>query len=363
LFVKSLHNVESMRWGYDVDPILVVGTNMRGATPDSATRVAMYQRLLDAAKTIPGVENASIQDAVPFWNTSSTTLHVEGIDTVSRLGQFNFNKVSPEHFATVGTRIIRGRGITSADVAGAPGAMVVSEAMAKILWPGQDALGKCVRIRSDTVPCTFVVGIAENIKAGNLTEDPSFYYYVSSAQVVRSNGLFVRVRGDAARMQETVRKRLQQEMSGASYVTVQPFNDMVGPQKRSWNLGATMFTAFGGLALILAAIGLYSVIAYNVTQRSHELGVRRALGAQASDLLRMVVTDGMRLSGAGIAIGVVIALFAGRWVKPLLFGVSDRDPLVFIVVATVLIAVAVAASWVPALRASRVDPNVALRTE
>jgi putative ABC transport system permease protein len=162
---------------------------------------------------------------------------------------------------------------------------------------------------------------------------------------------------------ETIRKRLQQEMPGASYVTITPFSEIIGGQKRSWKLGATMFVAFGLLAVVLAAIGLYSVIAYNVAQRTHELGVRRALGAQAGHVMRLVVTDGLRVAGVGVAIGVAAALWAGKWVKPLLFNVSEKDPAVFVFVAATLIAVAIAASWIPALRASRVDANVALRTE
>jgi putative ABC transport system permease protein len=152
-------------------------------------------------------------------------------------------------------------------------------------------------------------------------------------------------------------------MPGASYVTVTPFTEIVGSQTRSWQLGATMFVAFGLLALVLAAVGLYSVIAYNVAQRTHELGVRVALGAQAGDVVRLVVTGGIRLAGIGVAIGGVVALWAGKWVKPLLFEVSPKDPIVFAVVAATLIAVALAASWIPARRASRVDPNVALRSD
>ncbi len=124
-----------------------------------------------------------------------------------------------------------------------------------------------------------------------------------------------------------------------------------------------MFVAFGALAVVLAAIGLYSVIAYSVAQRTHELGVRRALGAQAADVMRLVVSDGLRVTGVGVAIGIVAALWAGKWVKPLLFDTSPNDPVVFIVVAVTLIVVAAAASWVPALRASKVDANVALRTD
>jgi ABC-type antimicrobial peptide transport system permease subunit len=152
-------------------------------------------------------------------------------------------------------------------------------------------------------------------------------------------------------------------MPGASYVVATPFGDIIGSQTRSWELGATMFVAFGALALALAAIGLYSVVAYNVAQRTHELGVRVALGAQGRDVVRLVVTDGLRLAGMGVAIGAVIAFAASKWVKPLLFNVSPTDPTVFTLVVVTLVAVAMAASWVPARRASRVDPNVALRAD
>lgn len=364
LFVRSLLNVQAMRWGYDVEPTLVVSVNMRGMVLDSAKRVALFDGLLSTAKAMPEVENASLQDGIPYWSTSSTGLYVEGIDSVRRLGRFTFNKVSPEYFETVGTRILRGRGIEATDRAGAQRVVVVSESMAGVLWPGQDALGKCIRIQSDTMPCSDVVGIAENIKSGDLGTDPGYYYYVPAAQIVRTNGLFVRVRGDDARdYSEIVRRRLQAEMPGTAYVVVRPFSEIVGRQKQSWTLGATMFSAFGVLALLLAGVGLYSVIAYNVTQRMHELGVRRALGAQARQVVRLVVSDGLRVVVAGLVIGGAISLWAVQFVEPLLFKVSARDPLVFGLVVLLLLAVAVVASWVPALRASRVDPNIALRTD
>jgi predicted permease len=364
LFVRSLRNVDSVRLGFDVDPVLVVELQMRGVTLDSATAVSLRRNLLEKAKATPGVANASLQAAVPFWNTSSTGLYVQGIDTVARLGQFNYNRVSPEFFSTVGTRIVRGRGITSSDVVNAPRVAVVSEAMGRALWPGRDALGQCMRVSADTMPCTYVVGIAENIKAQSLGADSSYYYYVPAQQArPQSGGLFVRVRGNAAQVKEAVRKNLQTVMPGASYVTVTPFADIIGSQKQSWHLGATMFVVFGGLALVLAAIGLYSVIAYNVAQRTHELGIRRALGAQAGHVMRLVVSDGLRVASLGVAIGVLVSLWAGKWAKPLLFDVSPRDPVVFVVVTLTLIFVAAAASWIPALRASKVEANVALRSE
>jgi predicted permease len=364
LFVRSLRNVQGLRLGYDVDPVLLVSQTMRGVVLDSAKTVDLRQRLLAAAQAIPGVESASLQAAVPFWSTWSQSLYVEGIDTVSRLGQFNLNAVSSDFFRTLGTRIVRGRGIESTDVHGSPRVAVVSENMGKALWPGRDAIGQCFRVGADTMPCTHVVGVAENIRAQSLSADSMYYYYMPAMQFnPTSGGLFVRVRGDGAAFKETVRTRLQQEMPGASYVTLTPFSEIIGGQKRSWQLGATMFAVFGGMALVLAAIGLYAVIAYNVAQRTHELGVRRALGAQAKHAVRLVVVDGLRLAGIGVLIGVGVAWWASKFVKPLLFNVSPTDPGVFVVVAMSLVLVALAASWVPALRASRVDPNVALRSD
>jgi predicted permease len=365
LFVRSLGNVRNIRLGYDVDPIMMVSTDMRGMELDSAAQVALKGRLLEAAKSIPIVENASRQVGVPFWSSWSQSLYVEGIDTVSRFGSFMVNAVSPSYFNTFGTRLLRGRGIEESDLGAGPKVMVVSQKMGQVLWPGRDPIGQCIRMNADTMPCHTVVGIAEDIKAGSLKPDSSFYYYVPATQFSpQSGGLFVRVRSGTARQHmETVRRRLQQEMPGASYVRLTPFSEVMGQQTQSWRLGATMFVAFGVLALVLAAVGLYSVIAYNVAQRQHELGVRVALGASGSDVIRLVVSDGLKVVGAGIAGGLLIALWAGRFVEPLLFSVSPRDPSVFTLVAAALIGVAIAASWVPARRASRVDPNVVLRSD
>jgi predicted permease len=365
LFVRSLGNVRNIRLGYDVDPVMIVDLNMRGVELDSAPKVALRRRLLEVAQTIPVVQTASLQVGVPFWSSWSNNLFVEGIDTVFRYGNFMLNPVSPSFFETFGTRLLRGRGIEPTDVEGGPKVMVVSQRMGEVLWPGRDPIGQCVRMNADTMPCHTVVGIAEDIKAGSLKPDSNFYYYLAATQFSpQTGGLFVRVRrGTAKQHLETVRKRLQQEMPGASYVKLTPFSEIMGQQTQSWKLGATMFVAFGALALILAAVGLYSVVAYNVTQRQHELGVRVALGASGPDVVKLVVTDGLKVVGAGVAAGLVIAYWASKFVEPLLFRVSPKDPPVFILVATTLLSVAIAASWMPARRASRVDPNVVLRSD
>ncbi|HEX9106156.1 MAG TPA: FtsX-like permease family protein, partial [Longimicrobiales bacterium] len=253
--------------------------------------------------------------------------------------------------------------------AGAPRATVVSAAMAKVLWPGKDPIGQCVRVTEQGMggkepACTYVVGVAEDIKSQSLSDDKGFYYFLSSAQFhPQQTGLFVRTRGDATHQADAIRRALQPLMPGASYITVTRYAEVVGGTMRSWKIGATVFGVFGALALLLAAIGLYSVIAYNVVQRAHELGVRIALGAQVGDVLRLVVGQGLRLGVMGVVIGGMIALVAARWLKPLLFQESARDPAVYALVAAVLLAVAVVASYLPARRAARLDPNLALRAE
>ena len=361
LFVRSMNNVRSLRLGYDVDRLLIVNVEERGEKLSDDEKDAMRNRLHQAASALPGVESAARAVTIPFYWMWSEELFVQGFDTVR--GQHLLQAASPEYFRTTGTRIIRGRGIEATDTRNAPPVMVVSEAMAKELWPNKDALGQCVRVGADTMPCTTVVGIAENIRAQDLKDDKMYYYYLSIDQKARmQGGVYVRVSNPAAQ-KESVRRELQKLMPGASYVTVTPMSEIFDPNVRSWRLGATMFVAFGALALVLAAIGLYSVIAYNVVQRTHELGVRVAFGAQMRDVVRLILGEGLRLALAGVIIGGAIALFAGRWVAPLLYHVKPTDPVVYGSVIAVLLGAAALASLVPALRAARVDPNVALRSD
>jgi ABC-type antimicrobial peptide transport system permease subunit len=291
-------------------------------------------------------------------------LVVPGIDSVNRLGEFYYHTVSAGYFEAMGTRILRGRGITDADRAGAPLAIVVSEAMARKLWPAKDPLGQCVKVGADSVPCSTVVGVAENIRRGSFDKDDGLQYYVPIDQGQEDvGGIFVRTRGDASRHTERIRRELQRLMPGVSYVSATPLQDIIDQNVRAWQLGATMFTIFGGVGLLLAAVGLFAVMAYNTAQRTHELGVRIALGAQTRDVVRLVVVGGLRIAVAGVALGAVVALLGGRFIAPLLFNVSAKDPSVFGTVALTLVATAALACMVPAWRATRVDPNVALRSE
>jgi putative ABC transport system permease protein len=365
LFVQSLRHVRNVHIGFDADSVLQVNLNMRDVRLDSAAKAALRLRLLETVASVPGATHAALQESTPFSGASSYPVFVAGIDSTDALGEFDFNAVSADYFATMGTRILRGRGISSADIDGAPRAAVVGQSMANVLWPGQDAIGKCMRVGlTDTAPCTYVVGVAEDIHSQSIEpESKLYYYYMSAAQwKPQLGGLFVRG-GNAKQLLEPLRHRLQQEMPSTSYVTVERLGDFVDAKMRSWIVGANVFTAFGALALILAAVGLYSVIAYTMTQRRHELGVRLALGAGQSRVLRLVVVEGVRVAGVGVAIGTGFALVAVRWIGPLLFDQRPTDPRVFGTVITTMLLVAAAASLVPAVQASRLDPKRALQSE
>jgi putative ABC transport system permease protein len=371
LFIASLDNVLAIPLGYDARPVLEVIPDFRGFQMDSLTRIAVRRRLLAAAQALPGVEHAARVNSQLF-GTNTADLRVPGIDSVARLGRFNFQLSTPDYFNVMRTRIVRGRALSDADREGTPPVTVVSEAMARVLWPGKDAIGQCIHVgwgaagAADHTPCTTVVGIAEDAAQQSITDDQRFMYYLSVDQQAPEwvSTLLLRMSGpSAAAHVERVRRELSREMPGQGFVVVRPLQEIVDDQRRSWRLGATMFVAFGGLALVVVAVGLYGVIGYNVAQRMHELGVRVALGAQARDVATLVMGQGISFAVAGVAIGTVLALAAAPWLQPLLFQQSARDPATYSAVAATVILVAVVASAVPALRAARADPNAALRSD
>ncbi|MES2177068.1 MAG: ABC transporter permease [Gemmatimonadota bacterium] len=369
LFVRSLSNVRSQRMGYDVSPIVYADGVARGVKPTRAEVQSLSERLVAAALSVPHVENATLTISVPFWSSEGRGApKVPGVDSLRTLGSFRLQAGSPSYFKTMGTRILHGRAFNEADRATTAPVVLVNEAMAKAIWPRKDAVGQVMRIGSDTNPYMTVIGVAENTRAQHITGKDEFWYYLPVSQFSARFGqagpnLFLRVNGRAEDALEPIRKRLQQEMPGDSYVNTVTLASLVSPRQRSWEFGAKMFVGFGVLALVLAAIGLYSVVSYMVAQRNHELGIRIALGAGVGDMLRMIVIQGVGFAAAGIAIGSVIALWAGRKIEPLLFSQKANDPSIYGLVAAMLLLVAILATLRPALRAARVDPMVALRSD
>lgn len=380
LFVRSLDRVRDMHLGYTPNPVLEITSDRRGARLSDSAQAILRAHTLDVALAIPGVEHAAWVSTVPFEGSTTQNLFVDGIDSVSKLGRFDSQTASSDYFATVGTRILRGRAFTSIDRAGAPRVMVVGEGMARVIWPGKDAIGQCIRLAlpgsandprfglsgapRDSIPCTTVIGIAEDVVHNPVADEP-YRYYVPVEQFPEfgASSLVLRLRGDPASSAEGIRRALQKALPELSYLRVTPLRNGIDAQQRSWRIGATMFVAFGVLALIVAAVGLYGVIAYNVAQRMHELGVRVALGAQPGNIVTLVVAQAMQFALAGVVLGAVFALAAGRWLQPLLFHQSAKDPAVYGAVTALLLIVAVVASAVPALRAAKADPNAALRSD
>ena len=371
LFVRSVMSVEALPLGYDARPVLEVALDFRGLKMDSAQGVAIRQRLLAAAQALPGISGATRINSRPF-STNTAELRVEGIDSVQALGRFNFQLISPSYFDVMQTRILRGRALTDADREGNALVAVVSDAMGRALWPGRDPIGQCMHVGLGEHPeatargCTTVVGIAENAAQQDLTDDPRFMYYLAAEQFTpgQLSTMLLRVTGrDAASQAESVRRALTREMPGDGFVVVRPLQEVVDDHMRSWRLGATLFVAFGALALAVAFVGQYGAISYHVAQRMHEWGVRAALGARAGDVVWLVASQCLWVGAVAVAIGLALAWGAARWVQPLLFRQSATDPVTYSIVAAGMAIVALAASALPAARAMRADPVTALRAD
>jgi predicted permease len=370
LFVRSLARAQTVDLGLDTERLLVVAT-IEGDAPLSAD---FRDRLRAAVGRIPGVEGTTrVAGTFPFVSSWSVRLAVAGLPDRPRVddGGPYIHAVEPGYFQTVGTTLVEGRPFTAEDRAGAPRVVVVNQSMARLFWPGETALGKCVHIGPDSPPCSVVVGIAENTRRQEIVEGESLLFYVPIDQAednLRAGGrVIIRTTADdtetVGRVAELVRRQALSLAPGLRYVRAVSLADGISPQLRSWRLGAALFGVFGVLALVVATIGLYSVMAFDVEGRRREMGLRAALGASASSLLGLILRDGLRISVLGIAIGTGAAWLLAPSMSGLLFRTEAQDRGVFASVAAVLIGAAIAASALPGLRASHVDPGRALREE
>jgi predicted permease len=362
LFVHSLRNVRALDLGYEPERLIAVDVDFRAGRPQDAERIELQRRILERARAVSGVASAAVSLAIPFGSSYGYALSIPGRDSLSDLGAFYYNAVAGDYFQTTGTRLVRGLGITEADQTSGHRIVVVSETMAHRVWPDREAIGQCLKIGADTT-CSEVVGIVRDVRWGSLGDRDRMQLYVPFTDRPGEGTVLVRTEGDPERLAEPVRRELQALMPSGAFVMARPLAQDLDRVFRPWRLGATMFTVFGVLALLVAAIGLYGVVAYGVAQRTHEMGVRMALGARAGDVLRLVVGQGVRVALVGIALGGAGALAAGRLIASLLFGVPAHDPWTFGTVVAILLGVAAVASLVPAWRAARVDPNIALRAE
>jgi predicted permease len=374
LFTRSLRNADTLDLGLDVDHTIVAQINQNSTGLSNAEARRLYDEFAATARTLPGVRATAVSIAVPFTLSWGVRVWAPG-RTLPKAAQNSYQyAVSPDYFDALGMHLIEGRAFTDADRENSAQVAIVSQSMARMAWPGKPAVGQCLTIEVETAGCsTTVVGVVNDTHRQDLVEGSITQIYRPLDQLPASYTdhivsffgytLLVSARGDAGRLVEPVRRMMQGVSASVPYANVRTMREVLGSKTRSWYLGARVFTAFGALALVLAGIGLFSVVAFTVRQRRHEFGIRTALGAEPGDLLRLTVTRGLAPVVAGIVAGVGLALLAGRFVESLLFNVSARDPIVLGTASGTLLVCAVVASLVPAIRASRADPTVALRVE
>ena len=371
LFVRSVRNLDELPLGMEPDRVLLAEMNLRPTGLTWPEIDVIFRRIEERVAALPGVERAALAATVAGRGSIGSTIFVAGRDSLPRPpgGGPYLNAVRPGYFATMGTRLIRGRPFTDADDApNAPGVAIVNETLARLVWPGRDPIGECIRVGADTMPCMTIVGIAENSRRQDWVEEEIFHVYMPLAAGTKywmpSRLLVIRPAGQHADgLIPEVRRAIQAVAPNLPYADIRVLETLYAGELRPWKLGATMFGAFGGLAVLLAAVGLYGVIALDVTQRTRELGVRIALGARPANVVRLVMRHALVVVACGAALGVGAALAAGPAIEPMLFRVSAREPGVYVAVVLLLLVVALIASMLPSWRATQVDPAVALRAE
>ena len=364
LFVKSLRNVHRLDLGYTADQLVFAELRFDGENDARDNQLAAtLGELAVRLRAAPGVERVALSADRPMWSLHFLTYFADGFIGANKPSA-TYLAVSPEFFNASGTRIRKGNGLSG--ISGAR-EVVLNEAFANALWPGQNALGRCLRFTREDAPCYVVTGVAANAREGSVVEDPRPQFYLSLGNVpdrrMTAGTIIVRAKPGAVQpVMNEIRRTLQGALPGGT-PRIARMSDVLEPQYRPWRLGATLFTVFGMLALVVAAIGIYSSVSYGVSQRVHEFGVRVALGARTSDVIQHVVGQGVRTVAFGIALGVVLTLAAGRLVASLLYGVSPADPVAMVAVVLLLLGVSIVAALSPAWRAARVDPMTALRTD
>jgi macrolide transport system ATP-binding/permease protein len=353
LFLRDLRHSQQIDPGFETRGVLVVNFNLLREGYTRERGQIFYDQIIERAAALPGVQAAAIASNPPLGGGIARSVFPEGADTTTT-GRVlvQVTTVGTGYFQTLGIPIVRGRDFARADTAEAPKAVIVNQTMAQQFWNGEEPIGKRFKFFGDQ-DYTTVVGVAKDSKYNVVTETPQNFIYQPLSQNYTPG----------AALATAVRGRVRELDPSLSVFNVRTLEEQVGRSLQPLEMNVIMLTVFGGLALLLASIGLYGVSSYTVQQRTREIGVRMALGAQPSSVLRLVLGHGMILVGAGLVIGLVIAYAAAGLMTSLVVGVSTHDPVTFGVTAAGLGAVALIASYVPARRATRIDPLIALRTD
>jgi predicted permease len=365
LFLRSLGNARAIDPGFSTTGIIDVPVDLSSRQLDEGSGIAFYQRLLDATRALPGVRSATAANVVPLSgsnNQSSAWLEGRSDGAGDRVPPPYFNVIATDYLRTLGIPLVRGRDVAPTDTRASEPVVVVNETMARQFWPNGDALGRRISVSGPDGPWIRVVGIAKDTRYNSLGETtPPFMYLPLSQNYQRSMVLQVRTAGSMMVIGEAIGRTVRALDPQLPAVRPVPLETDMQLALLPAKLGAALLGAFGSLALLLATVGIYGVASFAVARRTREIGIRTALGAQRSDVLRLVVGESMRRVAIGLAAGLLGALGLSRVLASQLYGVSPVDPLTFTATPLILGVVALVASWVPARRAARVDPLVALR--
>jgi macrolide transport system ATP-binding/permease protein len=369
LFIRSLGQTQSLDPGFETERALTIPLDLEPVGYDEARGRLFYQQVIDQVEGVPGVQSASLAQHIPLMlSRNSYEVAVDGSEAPGgEYPEIDSNTVGPRYFETMGISIIAGREFNRQDGAGAPLVVIINEMMARRFWSSpQSALGRRLRFpgRDNTfTPYYEVVGVAKDSKYGSPGEEPKSYLYLSTLQNYRRSWtLHVRTMGEPKLLRNAVRDSIQTLDKGL-LVEVSTMRENLVTAFLPARVAAALLGLFGLLGLSLAVVGIYGMVSYAASQRTGEIGLRMALGARGVDILRLVIGQGLKLTLIGVALGGAVAMGITRFLSSLLVGVSAIDPVTFLAVPLLLTTVALAACWIPAWRATKVDPLAALRRD
>ena len=378
LFIESLRHAHMFDQGFQTDRALLASMNLGTSSLKTAVINAAYNTLAERAAHTPRVERVALAHAIPLMGGIYTSV---GDPASSDSAFAGIDQVSSEYFAALGIKILQGRSFLPSDRAGTLPVVIVNQTLARDLWHDENPIGKCLALRNfNKKECHTVVGVVpdqiKSLAAGHTMSrkiaGPAFNtadaYFPMEQHISKDfdgppDGLLIRTFGPASLAQHDISAALTGLAPGGRYVSVRPFSEIMDPQIRPFRLGASMFTFFGALALLLSSVGIYGVLAFLVRQRTAEIGIRMALGALPQNVLKLVIWQGMKFAALGVVIGIAAALSLTRLVRSLLFEVRPTDVPSYMTACAVLITVALLACLLPAWRAARVDPATSLRHE
>jgi predicted permease len=368
LFIKSFRKAQTMDPGFDNPNGLIVSLSPQLVGYDEEQARNFYKQIVERVSHVPGIEAASLARTLPLGDSSNSNGPIlkEG-ETLARGSagrNIMTNVISPGFFKTMQIPILEGRDFDDRDQQKTQRVVIVNQRMAQTLWPGESAVGKRIFIGAESRDALEVVGVVKTGKYRALAEDPKpFFYYPTSQRRPSTMLLVMRSSVDPRSLVSAVRSEVQALDRRVPVSGVKTMDEHKTYALWAPNMAASFSLAFGVVAMLLSAVGLYSVMAYVVSQRTREVGIRMALGANRADVLKMITRQGMRLAAVGVGIGLLLSLALAQVLSSLLIGVSGYDVSTFILVPTLLAGVALVACYLPARRATKVDPLVALRYE